>query len=191
MYCIWRVSSGQQSMSNMRTAARMSPTLSQDQGCERQALDKQLAIICSEKQARVSLWPYNPTEMPLNHVLLHIIVSWSFLYDFDLLNQNPFSSRSHLVVRSLWQTQFSSSQFCHGPRLSSFRWLSCLGWHSPSISASKSKSVECQTQKFEQFCTDAKKKRWLPKMRIHVAVYAHVSDPHTKLFVLHLIKQVG
>ena len=46
------------------------------------------------------------------------------------------SSRSHLVVGSLRQTQFSSSQFCHGPRLLSFRWLSCLGWHSPSISAS-------------------------------------------------------
>ena len=25
---------------------------------------------------------------------------------------------------------------CHGPRLSSFRWRSCLGWHSASISAS-------------------------------------------------------
>ena len=46
------------------------------------------------------------------------------------------SSRSHLVVGSLRQTQFSSSQFCHGLHLSSFRWLSCLGWHSPSISAS-------------------------------------------------------
>ena len=46
------------------------------------------------------------------------------------------SSRSHLVVGSLRQTQFSSSHFCHGPRLSSFRWLSCLGWHRPSISAS-------------------------------------------------------
>ena len=37
------------------------------------------------------------------------------------------SSRSHLVVGSLRQAQFSSSQFCHGPRLSSFRWLSCIG----------------------------------------------------------------
>ena len=46
------------------------------------------------------------------------------------------SSRSHLVVGSLRQTQFSSSQFCHGLHLSLFRWLSCLGWHSPHISAS-------------------------------------------------------
>ena len=46
------------------------------------------------------------------------------------------SSCSHLVVGSLRQTQFSSSQFCHGLHLSSFRWLSCLGWLSPSISAS-------------------------------------------------------
>ena len=38
------------------------------------------------------------------------------------------SSRSHLVVYlSLRQTQFSPSKFCHGPRLLSFRWLSCLG----------------------------------------------------------------
>ena len=43
------------------------------------------------------------------------------------------SSRFHLVVGSLRQTQFSSGQFCHGL---SFRWLSCLGWHSPSIFAS-------------------------------------------------------
>ena len=28
---------------------------------------------------------------------------------------------------SLRQTQFSPSKFCHGPRLLSFRWLSCLG----------------------------------------------------------------
>ena len=54
--------------------------------------------------------------------------------DFFLLPSS--SSRSHLVVGSLRQTQFSSSQFCHGPRLSSFRRLSCLSWHSPSISAS-------------------------------------------------------
>ena len=46
------------------------------------------------------------------------------------------SSRSHLVVRSLRQTQFSSSQSCHGLHLLSFRGLSCLGRHSPSISAS-------------------------------------------------------
>ena len=31
-------------------------------------------------------------------------------------------------MRSLWQTQFSSSQFCHGLHLLSIRWLSCLGW---------------------------------------------------------------
>ena len=47
-----------------------------------------------------------------------------------------FSSRSHLVVASLRQTQFSSSQFCHGLHLLLFIWRSCLGWHSPSISAS-------------------------------------------------------
>ena len=37
------------------------------------------------------------------------------------------SSLSHLVVRSLRQTQFPFRQFCHGLHLSSFRWLSCLG----------------------------------------------------------------
>ena len=46
------------------------------------------------------------------------------------------SSCSHLAVGSLRHTQFSFSQFCHGLRLSSFRWISCLDWHSPSISAS-------------------------------------------------------
>ena len=46
------------------------------------------------------------------------------------------SSRSHWVVGSLRQTQFSCSQLCHGLRFSSFRWLSCLDWYSPSISAS-------------------------------------------------------
>ena len=40
------------------------------------------------------------------------------------------SSRSHLVVR------LSSSQFCHGLHLLSFRWHSCPGWHGQSISAS-------------------------------------------------------
>ena len=37
----------------------------------------------------------------------------------SVLNSSS-SSRSHLVVGSLRQTQFSSSQFCHGPHLSSF-----------------------------------------------------------------------
>ena len=32
-----------------------------------------------------------------------------------------FSSRSHLVVRSLRHTQFSSSQLCHGLHILSFR----------------------------------------------------------------------
>ena len=44
-----------------------------------------------------------------------------------LSSSSSSSSRSHLVVGSLRQTQFSSSQFCHGPRLLSLRWLSCLG----------------------------------------------------------------
>ena len=38
---------------------------------------------------------------------------------------------------ALRQIQFSSNQFCHVLHLSSFWWLSCLGWHSPSISASE------------------------------------------------------
>ena len=63
-----------------------------------------------------------------------LYLSW-FAYCVTLASSSS-SSRSHLVVGSLRQTQFSSSQFCHGARLSSFRWLSCLGWHSPSISAS-------------------------------------------------------
>ena len=42
------------------------------------------------------------------------------------------SSCSHLAVRSLRQTQFSSSQFCHGLRLSSFRWL-CMSRLTQSI----------------------------------------------------------
>ena len=46
------------------------------------------------------------------------------------------SRRSHLIVWSLWQTQSSSSQIHHGLHLVLFRWLSWLGWHSPSISAS-------------------------------------------------------
>ena len=41
----------------------------------------------------------------------------------------------YISVRSLRQTQFSSSQFCHGLRLLLFRYLSYLGGHSPSISA--------------------------------------------------------
>ena len=41
-------------------------------------------------------------------------------------NTSSSSSRSHLVVGSLRQTQFSSSQFCHAIHLSLFRWLSCL-----------------------------------------------------------------
>ena len=42
------------------------------------------------------------------------------------------SSCSHLAVGSLRQTQFSSSQFCHGLRLSSFRWL-CMSRLTQSI----------------------------------------------------------
>jgi len=60
------VSPGQQSMSNMRTAARMSPTLSSEMSCDRQAPDKQLAIICSEKQARVSVCPLVSTSDDVN-----------------------------------------------------------------------------------------------------------------------------
>ena len=63
-------------------------------------------------------------------------VSWHHVNNHSTQFLSSSSSRSHLVVGSLRQTQFSSSQFCHGPHLSSFRWLSCLGWHSPSISAS-------------------------------------------------------
>ena len=37
---------------------------------------------------------------------------------------------------SLRQTQFSSSQFCHGLHLLLIRWFSCPGWHRPPISAS-------------------------------------------------------
>ena len=44
--------------------------------------------------------------------------------------------RSHLVVGSLRQTQFSSSQLCHGLHCLLSRWLLCLDWHSPSISSS-------------------------------------------------------
>ena len=43
------------------------------------------------------------------------------------MSHSSSSTRSHLVVGSLRQTQFSSSQFCNGLHLSSFRWLSCLG----------------------------------------------------------------
>ena len=45
----------------------------------------------------------------------------------DLQRPSSSSSRSHLVVGLLRQTQFSSSQFCHGLHLLSFRLLTCPG----------------------------------------------------------------
>ena len=60
--------------------------------------------------------PFRPC---LCHSVLHVFPGYSSVY-------RSSSRRSHLVVGSLRLTQFSSSQFCHGRNLLSFRWLSCL-----------------------------------------------------------------
>ena len=86
------------------------------------------SIVVAQMSAKSCL-----SSATLLYLLLPLYQIWLII-----LRSNPSSSsRSYLVVGSLRQTQFSSSQFCHGLHLSSFRWLSCLGSHSSSISALK------------------------------------------------------
>ena len=71
------------------------------------------------------------------HELQHYLIVFSDFINklmiLYLLCLSSSTSRSHLVVGSLRQTQFSSSQFCHILHLSSFRWLSCMSRLTQSI----------------------------------------------------------
>ena len=84
---------------------------------------------------QLAWWSGHDRSRKLAKQTKHRLWNVSYFFQFEQWPSSS-SSRPHLVVVSLRQTQFSSSQFCHGLNLSSFRWLSCPGWHSPSISAS-------------------------------------------------------
>ena len=61
-------------------------------------------------------------------------------------------------------------------------------WFRPA----ESKSVECQSRKFEQFCTDAKTQDGRQKPEsVQIAVFVQVFDPLAKLFILHHVNNKG